>query len=256
MIANYHTHTARCRHAFGADEEYVARALEGGFQELGFSDHTPYWFETDHYSKFRMFPEQLPEYCQSIRALQKKYAGQIKIRLGLEAEYYPKLFPTLLERLKEQGVEYLLLGQHYLGNEEDCWDTRNDPIPDEEKLERTCNQMIDAVYTGAFSCIAHPGAMSVSSSTPSYKKQIRRLCKAAKECDVVLELNLQGIKHDRGYPVPALWEVAAEEGCKAIIGSDAHNPQDVWMPETLQRAREFIAEFPITVLQTLPIKKI
>ena len=65
MIANYHTHTARCRHAEGEDEAYIARALEAGFQELGFSDHTPYWFETDHYSKFRMFPEQLPEYCNS-----------------------------------------------------------------------------------------------------------------------------------------------------------------------------------------------
>ena len=101
MIANYHTHTARCRHAEGEDEEYVARALEGGFQELGFSDHTPYWFETDHYSKFRMFPEQLPEYCDSIRALQKKCADKIQIHLGLETEYYPKLFPRLLEHLKE-----------------------------------------------------------------------------------------------------------------------------------------------------------
>ena len=256
MIANYHTHTARCRHASGGDEEYIARALEGGFQELGFSDHTPYWFETDYYSKFRMFPEQLPEYCDSVRTLQKQYADKIKIHLGLETEYYPKLFPTLLQQLKDNGVEYLLLGQHYLGNEEDRLHLRNVPIPDEKRLEETCDQMIDALYTGAFSCIAHPDAMSVSSSTPSYKQQIRRLCRAAKECDVVLEVNMQGIKHNRGYPIPALWEVAAEEGCKAIIGSDAHHPQDVWMPEIEQRTREFLAAFPITLLQTLPIKKL
>lgn len=256
MIANYHTHTARCRHAEGEDEAYIARALEAGFQELGFSDHTPYWFETDHYSKFRMFPEQLPEYCNSIRALQAKYADKIQIHIGLEAEYYPKLFPTLLQQLRDNGVEYLLLGQHYLGNEEDCWDTRNDPIPDDVRLERTCNQMIDALYTGAFSCIAHPDAISVSSSAPSYKKHIRRLCKVAKECDVPLELNLLGLRKGRTYPDKRFWEIAGEEGCKAILGSDAHAPQDVWIPENEQQAHDFLAEIPVTLLQTLPLKKV
>ena len=41
MIANYHTHTARCLHAAGAEREYVERALQGGCRVLGFSDHTP-----------------------------------------------------------------------------------------------------------------------------------------------------------------------------------------------------------------------
>ena len=41
MIANYHTHTYRCRHASGTEEEYIYQALDGGLEELGFSDHTP-----------------------------------------------------------------------------------------------------------------------------------------------------------------------------------------------------------------------
>ena len=39
---NYHTHTARCMHAEGADRDYVESALAGGFTTLGFSDHTPW----------------------------------------------------------------------------------------------------------------------------------------------------------------------------------------------------------------------
>ena len=123
-------------------------------------------------------------------------------------------------------------------------------------MERTCNQMIEAVYTGAFSCIAHPDAISVNSSTPSYKKHIRRLCKAAKECDVVLELNLLGLRSGRSYPEKRFWEVACEEGCKAIFGSDAHAPGDVWISENEQQAYDFLAEIPITLLQTLPLKKL
>ena len=40
MIANYHTHTWRCRHADGTEREYVERAIEGGLKILGFSDRT------------------------------------------------------------------------------------------------------------------------------------------------------------------------------------------------------------------------
>ncbi len=38
---NYHTHTSRCGHAGGSDEEYVQAAIKAGYQILGFSDHAP-----------------------------------------------------------------------------------------------------------------------------------------------------------------------------------------------------------------------
>ena len=36
---NYHTHTFRCGHAIGNDEEYVIEAIGMGLHTLGFSDH-------------------------------------------------------------------------------------------------------------------------------------------------------------------------------------------------------------------------
>lgn len=36
MKTNYHTHTTRCHHATGSDEDYVLSAIKGGYQELGF----------------------------------------------------------------------------------------------------------------------------------------------------------------------------------------------------------------------------
>lgn len=41
MLANYHTHTFRCRHALGEDREYIEHAIDGGLKVLGFSDHCP-----------------------------------------------------------------------------------------------------------------------------------------------------------------------------------------------------------------------
>ena len=54
MIANYHTHTARCGHAAGTEDEYVQQAIQSGLKILGFSDHTPYWFAGEYYSRMRM----------------------------------------------------------------------------------------------------------------------------------------------------------------------------------------------------------
>ena len=74
MIANYHTHTPRCNHAKGTEEEYVQAALKRGSKILGFSDHTPFIFPGTYYSTMRMFPEEIYEYAATIVALKEKYA--------------------------------------------------------------------------------------------------------------------------------------------------------------------------------------
>ena len=73
MKTNYHTHTTRCMHATGSDEEYVLSAIKGGYQILGFSDHTPWKYRTDYVADMRMLPEELPGYVESLRMLREKY---------------------------------------------------------------------------------------------------------------------------------------------------------------------------------------
>ena len=59
---NYHTHTARCGHAIGSDEEYIIKAIEAGYQTIGISDHI-------------MIPDlnRNEEYFDSISLLKEKY---------------------------------------------------------------------------------------------------------------------------------------------------------------------------------------
>ena len=64
MIANYHTHTWRCRHADGTEREYVERAIEGGLKILGFSDHSPYPFPDGYDSGMRMRLDQVEGYAR------------------------------------------------------------------------------------------------------------------------------------------------------------------------------------------------
>jgi len=71
VIRNYHTHTKRCGHAIGLDEEYVLSAISNGYVELGFSDHISH----DNV-------EQNEEYIQSIQQLKEKYKDQIDIKIA------------------------------------------------------------------------------------------------------------------------------------------------------------------------------
>ena len=41
MKYNYLTHVNMPRHAFGSIEEYVLKAIEKGYESIGFSDHVP-----------------------------------------------------------------------------------------------------------------------------------------------------------------------------------------------------------------------
>ena len=87
---NYHTHTKRCMHACGKDEEYVLAAIANGYEELGFSDHTPWKYDTDYVAHMRMRLDQAQEYLESIDALKQKYQDKIHILKGFECEYFPK----------------------------------------------------------------------------------------------------------------------------------------------------------------------
>ena len=71
LKGNYHTHTFRCGHAIGKDEEYVLEALGMGFLELGFSDHI--MLPNFNEENIRGDISLSEDYFNSIRKLSKKY---------------------------------------------------------------------------------------------------------------------------------------------------------------------------------------
>ena len=253
MIANYHTHTSRCHHASGTEEEYIHCALESGLKILGFSDHTPYPFPQGHRSPFRMTTQELQGYVDTVLQLRKAYAGQIEIPVGLEVEYYPKFFPQLLPLLQDHGIEYMLLGQHFLYDEVEGIGSAG-PTADESRLRQYCNQTIDAMHTGLFTYFAHPDLVNFQGSDAFYRQEIRRLCRAAKECAVPLEINLLGFREGRHYPNRRFWEIAAEENCTAIFGIDAHQANNFGHLQALEKAQNLASELGLQVLDTAPLR--
>ena len=255
MIANYHSHTTRCGHAFGTEEEYVLAAIDGGFRILGFSDHTPQFFPGDYYSRMRMRPEELQGYVDTVMGLKKQYEDKLQIHLGLEVEYYPAIFPKLVEVLRDHPIEYIILGQHWNGNEEG-FPYNGRPTENVDQLIRHCDQLIEAIYTGQFTYLAHPDILNFIGDDRVYAQHMRRVCKVAKSCDLPLEINFVGLMEERQYPRRLFWELAAEEGCCAVFGSDAHRPENIAMPDVEAKAQAMVDELGLQLLSTVELKKI
>lgn len=255
MIANFHTHTPRCRHAGGTEEEYVRCALNAGLQTLGFSDHAPYPFPNGYYSTFRMFPDELSGYVAAVEDVRRRYAGQIQIHLGVEAEYYPRFFEDMVSMVKDHGIEYMLLGQHMLYDEMEGIGTAG-PTADPVLLRQYCDQTIEAIHTGLFTYFAHPDIMNFVGDEKLYRQEMGRLCRAARECGMPLEINLLGLYLQRQYPNPKFWEIAAEEGCKVVLGVDAHQPEALLDIETERKAREMVKTYGLELLETVELVRL
>ena len=254
MIANYHTHTPRCNHAVGTEEEYVQAAVERGMKILGFSDHSPYCgFPDGYYSGFRMKPEQTAEYASSILALRERYRDQITLYPGVEMEYYPAYFAETLSMLRDSGVEYLILGQHFINNEIGE-KYSGAPTEDEDRLARYCHQLMEGMNTGLFTYVAHPDVFHFTGAPAVYKKYFREVCREARACGMPLEINLLGLNEGRHYPNPLFWETAAEEGCDTILGCDAHKPEALLDLQTEKRALELANRFGLRILESTPLR--
>lgn len=250
MIANYHTHTARCKHAVGMEEDYVRAALNSELKILGFSDHAPYPFRTH----IRMAVDERDVHIASVMALRQQYASQLEIHLGFEAECYPDSFPEFVRRLQDTPVEYLILGQHWLGPENERYS--GTPTEDEADLRKYCDQLIDGIYTGAFTYVAHPDLIRYEGEDSIYKAHVRRVCRAAKQCDIPLEINLLGIQGGRHYPRKSFWEVAGEEDCKVVLGMDAHDPKALLDKTAEETARAFVYAYDLQLLETVSLQKL
>lgn len=252
MFANYHTHTTRCHHALGSEREYIEAAIAGGMQVLGFSDHTPQPFPGTYRSGFRMDMTEAPDYFATLAALREEYADRIRILIGLECEYYPALFEELLCTVKPMGLDYLILGQHGLFNEQGA-PMAPRPTEDPALLRQYVDQVIEGLQTGEYLYLAHPDIMNFVGDPAEYDRHMLRLCGYCKEHNVPLEINLLGLSEHRYYPSDRFFRLAAQVGNTAVIGCDAHKPQVLSDTALHAEGVAFAARYGLTLLDRLPV---
>lgn len=236
---NYHTHTFRCGHADGTDEQYVQFAIEAGIKTLGFSDHI---MLPDHPQEgIRGNYELLDDYISSINNLKIKYKDKIDIKIGFEAEALHYYFPYYKNLLESGKIEYLILGNHLEIDENDKLHFFFSHHTKKKDVKRYAESLIKGMSTKLFACVAHPDYfMGSYKKWDSFTKRIsKKIIKASIKYDIPLEINLGGVRsgprfygsdYRLPYPMYKFWKLAKKYKCKVILGYDSHSPLDFSSP--------------------------
>ncbi len=235
-------HGNYCGHAEGELEEFVLAALEHGLVEIGFSSHLPKVKDPDPYHA--MLEDRLPDYIARVEELRGKYAGRIRIKLGIEADYFPGYEEDTRRLLEANNFDYVYGALHFLGD----WHFSSkaglgryageDP---EEVFPRYFELLKSMIETGLFDIVAHPDAIRRSGFFPKapMEKYYGEVASLLSRRSMAIELNTGGIRRGAGspYPEPAFLDACVREDVPVTLGSDAHRPGDV--------ARDFDVAFDI-----------
>lgn len=243
MDYNYHTHTYRCSHASGTEEEYIKRAIECGVKYMGFSEHIPFIFPDGHESGYRLPVSETQDYFCTLYNLREKYKNQIDIKIGFEMEYYPEYFEQMLQNSVLVGCEYLILGQHFLYNEYPAGKYVGTPTEAEDDLQDYTDCVISGIESGVFTYVAHPDVLNFCGNMKLYDKNMREICRAAKEYNVPLEINFLGMRDNRNYPNEEFWKIAGEEKTPVTFGFDAHDAQTTFDEDSLLKAKDMVKRY-------------
>ena len=244
MLANYHTHTYRCKHASGEDRDYVEAALKAGLKVLGFSDHCPWVYPSGFVSGIRMIPPEVPGYFESLLALKEEYKKDIQIYIGFETEFTEELLPGQDELLKGYPLDYMILGQHFLGPD-DMMPYTGSPTDSVDFLSDYVDSVIKGMGTGRFLYLAHPDLIHFTGPGQQYDLHIERLCREMKKNDWIMEFNVLGYADRRHYPTERFLEIAGQIGNRYILGTDAHAPEQLLNFRAVEGAEKLCDKYHI-----------
>ncbi len=247
MIADYHTHTALCKHAEGEAGEYVARALRLGLDEIGCSEHIPmpHGIDTAH----RMSLEQYYSiYAPNIEELRERYRGQIRVRKGIEADFFAGTEEWAGTFIKENDFDYVIGSVHFLGE----WGFDSAVFVHEyavRDIDATYIQYFETVRksarSGLFDIVGHCDLIKKFGHRPTRNLDdvMRETMKVIKENDLCVEINTSGLRKPvkEMYPSESILNMIKELRIPLTLGSDAHSPGDVG--KDFERAIAFIEEY-------------
>jgi histidinol-phosphatase (PHP family) len=237
-------HTPLCRHATGEPWEYAARAVELGFTELGFSDHSP--MAQDDFDDWRMLDRQLDEYVGKVRHAQQQFS-QLTIRLALEVDFLPGQEDWIRALATRHPWDYFIGSVHYVLG---AWDVDN-PYKTAEwqkhdvdaVWEAYLERLTQAAASGLFDIIGHCDLPKKFGHKPKRDMLplFRKFLATAAAKDVAIELNTAGLRRDcrEIYPSRTILELAWQAGVPITFGSDAHAPGEVGadFPKAIELAK-------------------
>ena len=224
---DYHIHT-QYSDGKATPEEYITAAISSGIREIGFSEHLNLVSEKRDWC---IDISKVPVYISHIKSL-RRTEKRIKVRLGLEVDYFPGKENLIYEFIHKLDLDYIIGSVHYMG------ETAVDSGPEyyegkniDDLYQSYFNIVNEAVASGLFDVIAHCDLVRIYNFKPFADPEhlYRNLAKGMAEHDVVLEINTNGKNRPLGdfYPDRRFLRIFKEENVPVCVNSDSHFPSRI-----------------------------
>ena len=259
MKVNFHTHSRFCD-GKGEPADYADYAFRHGFNTLGFSGHSPLPFVNN----FSIKGEDYPIYCNEIRHLQQEYDGKMDIRLGLEIDYVPGVCDNFHTLIEQGELDYFLGGVHLVVNPNDVDYLRSHPAeaanflwfidgPKQETYDEGLQRVFHGDIRQGVTAFFHQTNNMIESQHPPVVVHFNKIVmhnrdryflesdkwyldlayetlELMREVGCIAEVNTRGIykkRHDDFYPSRQLLRHMNELGIPVLVGTDAHEPNNL-----------------------------
>lgn len=228
ILYESHSHTPLCKHAVGQPDEYAEVARRRGLKGLIVTCHNP--MPGGFSARVRMGEDQFDEYVDLVASATEQFAGQVDVRLGLEADYFEGMEAYLERQLSSAEFHFVLGSVHPQIPEfrERYW---QDDLMEVQRIY--FRLLAQAAETGLFDSISHPDLIKNFTSEAWRPERIMddicRMLDRIADTGVAMELNTSGVMKTipEMNPMPEMLREMAARDIPVTLGSDAHLPERV-----------------------------
>ena len=244
---NLHQHT---KFSDGKEipRKYAERAIDLGFSQLGFSEHSPLPFS----NPFSLKEENVDDYIEAVDRLKEQFAGQIEIYRALEMDYIPGISGDFDYWRGRCRADYLIGSVHLVKPDgtDALWftDGPDYKIYDEglqqffegdirnavHTFYQQTNQMIESQE---FEIVGHVDKIKMhnrgrffSEDEKWYRDLVDETLELIKQKNLIIEVNTRGMykkTSDSFFPDHQTLKRVHELNIPVIISSDAHHPDEI-----------------------------
>ena len=237
--------------------DMVAVARSRKVSKLSITEHVSQFRELRDTVQFgsvhtsgRMF-RNLKEYTDEFLNLDEA-EGEVKVSRGLEVDFSPRFQETIAEFVNQGDWDILLCSVHEFDDAKDIEKGASQNISEEEAFARwrdyfRLQQLALESNFVRFHVLAHPVRFSRGTAPmpPDIDSLLLDLADTAKRKGKALELNGNDLRYAPKL-VRKLAEACGKTRCRASLGSDAHQPAEVF--RNLDVAEALVQEFNLNPL--------
>ncbi|WP_320826836.1 phosphatase [Reinekea sp.] len=204
ILCDTHSHTIASTHAYSTVHDYMRDAQLNGLQLFSLTDHGPSMPDAPHpwhFGNMKIIP---------------RVVNDIAILRAIEANILPAPFANTRDR-------YVDLPDGMLGYLDFAIASFHEPVFAPGNRRDNTQAMIRAMASGVIQIIGHPG-------NPNFPVNQDEIVRAAKDCNVLLEINNSSFLLSRNGSEPhcrTLLELIDKHDGHISLGSDAHISLDV-----------------------------